>query len=444
MLRLSFVICLMLAPLCCGVVPTFAQTDAESLRAAIDERAAQIEDKIIAWRRDIHAHPELSNRETRTAALVADHLRSLGLEVQTGIAHTGVVGLLQGGKPGRVVALRADMDALPVTERTDVPFASKVRSTYNGRDVGVMHACGHDAHVAILMGVAEVLSELKDDLPGTVKFIFQPAEEGAPVGEEGGASLMVAQGVLVDPRPVAIFGLHVTSRFHTGQIGYRARGSMASSDSFSIVVQGKQTHGAVPWRGVDPITTAAQIILGLHTITSRQLDLTASPAVISIGMIEGGVRSNIIPDEVRMVGTIRTLDPAMRPQMHERIKQTAETIATAAGATAKVEVRLGAPVTFNDPNLVEATVPTLNRVAGKENVIVAPQATGAEDFAFYQEVLPGMFYYVGVTPPDVSLDEAAPNHSPLFYIDESALVLGARSLAHIATDFLSGSQPSSH
>jgi len=437
MVRVLVTICLMSIASTSGLQTACAQDSSDGLNGEIDRLTAEIEGKIIAWRRDVHEHPELSNRETRTAQLVAEHLKSLGLEVQTGIAHTGVVGLLKGGKPGRVVALRADMDALPVTERTDVPFASKVRSTYNGRDVGVMHACGHDAHVAILMGVAEVLASVKDDIPGTVKFIFQPAEEGAPRGEEGGASLMVAQGVLVDPRPEAIFGLHVTSRFHTGQIGYRAKGSMASSDSFSIVVEGTQTHGAVPWRGVDPITTAAQIVLGLQTITSRQLDLTASPAVISVGMIEGGVRSNIIPDDVRMLGTIRTLDPEMRPKMHERIRHTAETIASAAGAKAKVEIRLGAPVTYNDPDLVEATVPSLQRVAGgKQYVVRAPQATGAEDFAFYQEVLPGMFYYIGVTPPEVSLDEAAPNHSPLFYIDEAALQVGARSLANVAVDFL--------
>src|SRR6267142_670063 len=358
--------------------PVHAQS--ARLDAEVDRRAAQVQSKVIAWRRDIHAHPELSNRETRTADLVAQHLRSLGLEVRTGVAHTGVVGVLRGGRPGPVVALRADMDALPVTEEVDVPFASKVRATYNGQEVGVMHACGHDTHVAMLMGVAEVLAGMRNDLPGTVKFIFQPAEAGAPAGERGGAELMIEEGALDDPKPSAIFGLHVFP-YPTGEIRYRPAGAMASSDILRIVVRGRQTHGAQPWSGIDPIVVASQIVLGLETIVSRQVDITAAPAIVTIGAVHGGVRNNIIPDSVVMIGTIRAFDAAMRRDIWARVRRTAEGIAQSAGATAIVTIDSGPPVTYNDPALTERMAPTLRRVVGSDRVGIAERKTPAEDFS---------------------------------------------------------------
>ncbi|PYP13583.1 MAG: amidohydrolase, partial [Gemmatimonadetes bacterium] len=392
--------------------------------------------KVIAWRRDIHEHPELSNRETRTAELVANHLRSLGLEVRTGVAHTGVVGVLKGGKPGPVVALRADMDALPVTEEVDVPFASKVRTTYNGQDVGVMHACGHDTHTAMLMGVAEILAGMRKDLPGTVKFIFQPAEEGAPTGERGGAELMIEEGALDDPKPSAIFGLHVLP-FPAGDIRYRPGGIMASADAFRIVVHGRQTHGAQPWNGVDPIVVASQIVLGLQTITSRQVDLTAGPDVITVGAINGGVRFNIIPDSVVMQGTIRTFDTTVRNDIHQRIRRTAESIAQSAGATAQVVIDTFTAVTYNDPALTQQVLPTLREVAGANHVTLTPPITPAEDFSRYQQRVPGVFFFLGITPPGTDPSKAAPNHSPRFFVDEAALPTGVRALAHLAVDYLS-------
>lgn len=415
--------------------PLAAQSAA--LAARIDRGAAQVEAKVVAWRRDIHAHPELSNRETRTAALVAEHLRALGMEVRTGVAHTGVVGVLRGGRPGPVVALRADMDALPVTEEVDLPFASKVRSTYNGQEVGVMHACGHDAHVAMLMGAAEILAGMRRDLPGTVKFIFQPAEEGAPAGERGGAAMMIAEGVLDDPKPAAIFGLHVFP-YPTGEIRYRPGGTMASADVLRIVVRGRQTHGAVPWGGVDPIVIAAQIVLGLQTITSRQIDVTTAPAVVTVGLIAGGVRYNIIPDSVLMVGTIRTFDPAVQRDIHARVRRTAESIAQSAGATAIVTIDSTAPVTYNDPALTERMLPALQRVAGADKVRLAPPLTTAEDFSRYQERIPGLFFFLGITPPGADPATVAANHSPRFFVDEAALPLGTRALVRLAMDYLSG------
>ena len=407
------------------------QADTTPLGPVIDSLCSEVEPRVIAWRRDIHQHPELSNREIRTAKLVADHLRQLGMEVKTEVAHTGVVGILRGTTTDRVVALRADMDALPVTEAVDVPFASQVRAQYRGQEVGVMHACGHDAHVAILMGVAEVLSKVSDRLPGTVKFIFQPAEEGAPAGEEGGAALMIREGVLDDPKPSAIFGLHVMP-FPAGRLGYRSGPFMASADRLSIVVRGRQTHGALPWSGVDPITVAAQVVLGLQTIVSRQVDLTAAPVVISIGSIHGGVRENIIPGEVEMLGTIRVLHPDMRDVIHQRIKNTAEKIAESAGATAEVAIENGYPVTVNDPDLTERMVPVLQRVVGKDAVFAVPPLTVAEDFSCYQQKVPGMFFLLGITPKGTDPTKAAPNHSPHFFVDESALVVGVRSLSHLA------------
>ncbi len=404
--------------------------------ARIDAEAARLEEKVIAWRRDIHAHPELGNREFRTAALVAEHLKSLGLEVRTGVAHTGVVGLLRGGREGGVVALRADMDALPVAERVDLPFASNVRTEYGGREVGVMHACGHDGHVAILMGVAEILAKLRDDLRGTVKFIFQPAEEGAPEGEEGGAGLMVKEGVLRDPAPSAIFGLHIGSRLEVGQIGVRIGGAMASVDTLSITVRGRQTHGAYPWLGVDPVVVASQIVLALQTIPSRQLDLTAAPSLVTIGAIHGGVRNNIIPDEVEMIGTIRALDGRIRSEMHERIRRTAGKIAESAGATASVRIDAGYPVMWNDPPLTERMLPTLRRVAGSEHLSMVSPTLGSEDFAYFQKEIPGLFFFVGTRPRGTAVADVPANHSPDFFVDESGLLLGVRALAHLAADYL--------
>ena len=407
-----------------------------ALDRRIDEAAARVEEKVIACRRDIHQHPELGNRETRTAALVAERLRALGIDVQTGVAHTGVIGLLRGGKPGRVVALRADMDALPVTEQVDLPFASKVRTTYNGQEVGVMHACGHDAHVAILLGVAEVLAGIREEIPGTVKFLFQPAEEGAPEGEEGGAGLMVKEGALENPHVDAIYGLHVTSRFPVGEIAYRPEGMMAAVDSFKIVVHGKQTHGAYPWLGVDPIVVASQIVLALQTIPSRQLDVTVAPSIVTVGAIKGGVRNNIIPDSVEMLGTIRSLDAKMRDELHARIRRTAEQIATSGGATADVTITAGYPITYNDPALTEQSAPTLRR-SGAQSVRVVNAVLGAEDFSFFQQKVPGLFFWLGTRPPDQTAEQAASNHSPLFYVDERGLLLGVRALSHLAVDYLS-------
>ena len=397
---------------------------------AVDELASGVEARVIAIRRDIHQNPELGNREFRTAKLVAERLRELGIETTTGVAHTGVVGLLRGAHPGRVVALRADMDALPVREEVDVPFASKVKTTYDGNEVGVMHACGHDAHVAVLLGVAEVLVKMREQIHGSVKFIFQPAEEGAPMGEEGGAELMVKEGVLENPKVDAIFGLHVGSRVGLGQIGYKSGGAMAAVDTLRIVVRGKQTHGAYPWLGVDPIVVASQIILGLQTIPSRQLDSSLAPSIVTIGIIRGGVRNNIIPDEVEMVGTLRSLDVQMRDVLHQRVRRTSEQIAASGGAKATVTITRGYPITYNDPELTERMLPALRRVAGQHNVVQAGASLGAEDFAFYEQKVPGLFFWLGT-----SSKEAA-NHSPRFSIDESALLLGVRALANVALDFL--------
>ncbi len=407
-----------------------------TLAARIDGAAQALEAQVIAWRRDLHQHPELGNREFRTAGIVAEHLRRLGFdEVRTGVAHTGVVGLLKGGLPGPVVALRADMDGLPVTEEVDVPFASKAKATWNGETVGVMHACGHDCHVAILMGVAEILAGLRGELRGSVKFIFQPAEEMPPEGEEGGARLMIEEGALSHPVPQAIFGLHVTSRLALGQLGYRPGPTMASSDKLKITVHGKQTHGAAPWLGVDPIVTAAQVVLGLQTVVSRNMDITKEPAVVTIGAIRGGVRENIIPDSVEMRGTIRSFDEGMRDDIHERVTTLAEAISRGSRAGCTVCITKNYPVTVNDPALTEQMVPTLRRVAG-DGLKLVDKVTGAEDFSFFQRIVPGLFFFIGVTPPDVDPAKAYSNHSPRFYADERAFLLGLRALAHVACDYL--------
>jgi len=402
----------------------------------IDAAAAKVESSVIACRRDIHEHPELGNREFRTSKLVADRLKTLGIEARSGIAHTGVIGVLRGGKPGRVVALRADMDALPVTEEVGVPFASKARTTYNGHEVGVMHACGHDAHVAILLGVAEVLAGIRGELPGTVVFLFQPAEEGAPEGEEGGAELMVKEGALDNPKVDAVFGLHVSSRWPVNTIALRPGAELAAVDSFRIKVHGKQTHGAYPWLGVDPIVVASQIVLGLQTIPSRQLDSSLAPSIVTVGSIHGGVRNNIIPDDVEMLGTIRSLDAKMRDELHARIRRTAEEIAKSGGAKAEVTITRGYPITYNDPALTEKTTPTLRRVAGAQNVTPANAALGAEDFSFFQQKVPGVFFWLGTRPANQTAEEAASNHSPLFFVDESGLALGVRAMAHVTVDYL--------
>ncbi len=408
------------------------------LSGPTEARIAAIEPKVVAWRRDIHQHPELGNREFRTAGLVADHLRGLGIEVQTGVAHTGVVGLLRGGKPGPVVLLRADMDGLPVTERVDVPFASRARAEYNGQDVGVMHACGHDTHVAILMGVAEVLAAMREELPGTIKFVFQPAEEGPPAGEEGGAELMVKQGVLDGPAVDAAFALHIWSKGETNNIFYTPRGAYASADDFRIVVKGQQTHGGYPWNGVDPIVTAAQIISALQTIVSRQMDLTRNPAVVTVGKIQGGVRSNIIPEEVEMLGTIRALDPDDRKKLHDRLRHIATTVAESMGATAEVQIPVTTayPVTYNDPELTSRMVPVLETVAGSAHVHLIPAETGAEDFAFIAERVPGFYIALGGRSPDVAEADAADHHTPDFQIDDRGLGLGVRAMTAMAVHYL--------
>jgi amidohydrolase len=420
--------------------PIAAQSVA-ALQADLDRRVPGVMPKVVAWRRDIHEHPELSNREVRTSKLVADHLKALGIEVRTGVAHTGVVGVLKGGRPGPVVALRADMDALPVTEQVNLPFASKVKATYNDQEVGVMHACGHDNHVAILMGVAEVLAGMKAQIPGTVKFIFQPAEEGPPAGEDGGAAMMVREGALESPKPDAIFGLHVMP-YALGTIAYRPLGALAAADWLRIVVRGKQTHGAIPWGGIDPIVVASQIVLGLQTIPSRQTDVTVAPAIVTIGAFQGGLRENIIPDSVVLRGTIRTFDANMQQDIHARVKRTAEMIAASAGATASVDIRSPYPVTYNDPALTERMLPTLKRAANGKVQLIAP-VMASEDFSEFQKVVPGLFVMLGVVPDGQDPKKVAANHSPLFFADEAALPVGVRTMASLALDFLAGTQAKS-
>ena len=407
------------------------------LHERIDQAAEAVLPKVVTWRRDLHAHPELGNREFETSKKIAAHLTALGLEVRTGVAKTGVVGILRGGRPGPVVALRSDMDALPVVEETGLPFASTVKAEYNGREVGVMHACGHDFHMSMLMGAAEVLAGMKADLPGTVVFIFQPAEEGAPAGEEGGADVRVREGVLDNPKVDAIFGLHVFPKA-LGSIEYRPRGIMAASDTFSITVRGRQTHGAMPASGIDPIVVGSQIVLALQTIISRQIDLTTAPAVVTVGTFDGGNRFNIIPDIVTMTGTIRTFDADMQKEIHARIKRTAENIAAAAGATAEVTIVIGNPVTWNDPDLAERMASSLERVAGGRFNPNGQPTTTAEDFAWYQKKVPGLFFFLGTAPEGADLATQPANHSPRFNPDERALITGVRALASVAVDYLAG------
>ena len=413
-----------------------ASVSADLLNEAIADQVDAVTERVVAWRRDIHANPELSNREFRTSALVAEHLRSLGIDVQTGVAHTGVVGVLKGGKPGPVIALRADMDGLPVTEKTGLPYASTARGEYQGREVGVMHACGHDNHVAILMGAAEVLAAVKEDLPGTVKFLFQPAEEGPPKGEDGGAKMMIAEGALQNPAVDAVVGLHISQGEEVGHASVRPLGLMASAQRFDVEIMGSQTHGARPWAGVDPIVVGAQIVNGLQTIVSRQVDITQHPVVVTVGQFEAGVRNNIVPETARLSGTIRTFDPEVRAQVHEKIRRVVTQVAESQGATATIDIDPGVPVTFNDAVLTGQLSPTLEAIYGTEHVSEPARITGAEDFSFFQEQVTGFFFFIGGRPADLPASKAIPNHSPYFYVDEGALPLGVHAMSRLAVDYL--------
>ncbi|MBN8576313.1 MAG: amidohydrolase [Cytophagales bacterium] len=406
------------------------------LQTKLDQQAKEIETRVVEWRRHLHENPELSNRETQTAAYIAGHLKKLGLKVQTGVAHTGVVALLETGKPGPVIALRADMDALPVTERNSLPFASKVKTTFNGQETGVMHACGHDSHVAILMGVAEILTRNKTELKGTIKFIFQPAEEGAPAGEDGGASMMVKEGVLQNPKVEVIFGLHISSVTPLGKLTYKPGGMMAAADTYSVKILGRQAHGSTPWMSIDPIVVSAQIINGLQTIISRQTELTKEAAVITVGRIQSGIRENIIPEEAFFAGTIRTLDTDMQDKIHEKIKLTATKIAESAGAKAEVTIRRGTPVTYNDPALTQKMIPSLQKAAGAAHTFEINAITGAEDFAFYQKEIPGFFFFLGAMPPDTDPAKVPSHHTPDFMIDETAFVTGVKAMLNVTVDYL--------
>ena len=420
---------------------SFASAVESASLANIEVRVRAIENKMIGWRRDIHQHPELSNQEHRTARLVAEHLRKLGLEVKTGVGGTGVVGVLKGNKPGKVVALRADMDALPVKEMVDLPFASKAKGTHMGKEVDVMHACGHDGHTAILMAVAEVLAGMKDQVHGTVKFIFQPAEEGASEAphrdnEHIGALAMIDAGVLDNPKVDAVFGLHLIPSFPVGTIGYRPGPILASGDTFTIKVTGKQTHGGFPWNGIDPIVSTAQIVMGLQTVVSRQLNLSREAAVISIGSIHGGNRENIIPENVELLGTVRTFDNQMRDDTLKRIRITAESIAQASGAKAEVNfLKPSYLATVNDAGLSARMLPTMKQIAG-DRAVLTPKSSASEDFSEFLQKVPGLFFFLGSTDPKKDPATSAPNHSPRFEIDEASLAVGTRALTALALDFL--------
>lgn len=431
-MRTAFLISILIFSGLCS----FAQNDVSKLKEKITAEADKIEPKCISWRRDIHEHPELGNRETRTAKLIVEHLKKLGIEVKEGVAKTGVVGILKGGKPGPCIALRADMDALPIVEKENVPFASKQRSNYNGQDVGVMHACGHDAHVAMLMSVAEILSGMKNDIKGTVKFIFQPAEEGPPEGEEGGAPLMVKEGVMDNPQVDVIFGLHIESAVPAGTIEYKPGAFMASSDWFHIVVKGKGSHGSQPWLGIDPIQISAQVIEGLQSIVSRQMELTKAPVVITVGKINAGVRSNIIPEECVMDGTIRTLDSKMQQDVWARIKNTVTNIAEAGGATATVNIDTKTLVTYNDPELVKKMIPSLQSAAGTNNVKEREWVTGAEDFSYFGTKAPAFFFYLGGMPKGKDPMTAPPHHTADFVIDESGMKTGVKAFCNLVIDYM--------
>ena len=415
---------------------TLSPSHANNIYKKIERLSENVENSVVKWRRHIHQNPELSNREFMTAKYVSDHLKSLGLEVQENIAHTGVVAILEGGQPGGVVALRADMDALPVTERVDLPFASKVKTIYKDVEVGVMHACGHDTHVAILMGVASVLTEIREEIKGTVKFIFQPAEEGAPDGEEGGAELMVKEGVLKNPDVDAIFGLHISSGVPINTLTYKPGGTMASATSFEIKIKGKQAHGSRPWEGADPIVAGAQIINNLQTIVSRNLDLTNEAAVVTIGRFESGIRSNIIPESAYMEGTIRALDYEMRDEIYKRLKEIVVNTAKSNNLEAEVILKTPYPITYNDLKLTDQMKKTLFRVAGENNVKLARASTGAEDFSYFANEVPGFFFRLGGMPIEDHPNKGFSHHTPDFYIDDSGLILGVRAMANLAIDYL--------
>ena len=406
------------------------------MQTKLDQKATEIEAKVIEWRRHFHQYPELSNREFKTGKMIADHLKSLGMEVKYPVAKTGAVGILRTGKPGPTIALRADIDGLPVIERNSLAFASKEKATYLGQDVGVMHACGHDTHIAILMGVAEILSGMKSELNGTIVFLFQPAEEGAPEGEEGGAALMIKEGVLDNPKVDVAFGLHISSQTPVGTLTFKPEGLLAAADIVKIKVKGVQAHGSAPWSGVDPVVVSAQIITGLQTIVSRQLNLTEAGVALTIATIHGGVRNNIIPEEVEMTGTLRTLDNNMQSELHARIKRTAEKIAESAGATAEVEIQKLYPVTYNSPALTDWATPVMNRVAGKDKAVVIKAMTGAEDFSFYSQKVPGFFFFVGGMPLDADPTKVPSHHTPDFFIDESGMITGLRAMLNLTVDYM--------
>ncbi|MDQ3320874.1 MAG: amidohydrolase [Acidobacteriota bacterium] len=408
---------------------------AVDMSAEINRASEKVLPQVIEWRRHLHQYPELGNREFKTAEYVEKNLRRLGLEVRTKIAKTGVVGILKGDLPGPTIGLRADMDGLPITERANIPFASKEKTEYNGAQVGVMHACGHDTHVAMLLGTAEVLTKMKSKLRGTVVFIFQPAEEGAPAGEEGGAALMVKEGVMDNPKIDAIFGIHINAQTEIGKIKYKSGSMMAAADWFTIKIKGKQTHGAYPWLGVDPIATASQIVQGLQMIVSRQSELTKAPVVITIGKINAGVRENIIPEELTMAGTIRTLDDQMQKETHEKIKLTARKIAESVGATAEVSIETKTLVTYNTPELVRQMLPSLEKSAGKSNVLETEWVTGAEDFSYYRLKAPAFFFQVGGMPKGMNPKDSAPHHTPDFFIDDSRLDVGIKAFCNIVFDY---------
>ena len=411
------------------------QLFATDMSREIDAATARILPKVVEWRRHLHQYPELGNRETKTAKYIEDHLRKLGIEVRAGVAKTGVVGILKGAQPGPVIGLRADMDGLPVTERNSLPFLSKETADYNGQKVGVMHACGHDTHVAMLMGTAEVLAGMKDKIKGTVVFIFQPAEEGPPAGEEGGAPLMVKEGVMDNPKIDAIFGIHINSQTDAGTIEYKSGAVMAASDWFQIKVKGRQTHGAYPWLGTDPIAVASQIYIGLQMIVSRQSELTKAPVVITVGKINAGIRENIIPEDLTMAGTIRTLDSAMQKDVHQKIRTTATKIAESMGATVEVTIDTKTLVTYNTPSLVEKMLPSLQKAAGKDNVQLTEWVTGAEDFSYFGEKAPAFYFTVGGMRKGQDPKTAPAHHTPDFMIDDSRLDVGIKAFANIVFDF---------
>ncbi len=426
MLRI-FICLLFLAPL---------MAQAQVTPGQLDQLASEAQPQVVEWRRWFHQNPELSNREFNTAEKVAEILRGMGLEPITGIAHTGIIAIIEGGKPGPLVAIRTDMDGLPVTEQTGLPFASTATDVYNGQDVGVMHACGHDAHMSMLLGAAWVLNSVKDELAGSVMLIFQPAEEGPPEGEKGGASLMLEEGIWSEGKPEAVFGIHVGITTPGGQISTRPGPLMAAGDRYKLIVKGKQSHGARPWDGVDPIVVAAQIVLGFQTIASRQVDVTLAPSIISVGRITGGVRNNVIPDKVEMEGTIRTFDEEMRRDIHLRMERTARAIAEAAGAEIEFELEIGTPSVNNDPELLARMMPTLQRVSGDNPVNMVTPQTVAEDFAIYANETPGVFLFLGNGPPDVDPTTLAGNHSPFFDTHEPNLEVGVRIFSNLVVDYL--------